>query len=137
MMREWAAIVAGRLVAATSRGLRLGGGTTLPGRAALALAPRIVTTLSSRLPRGVVLISGTNGKTTTARLLGGILDAAGLVTIHNRAGANLLSGIAAALVEQASAFGRPRGEVGLFEVDEATLPAADAATRPRGLLPLT
>jgi len=133
-MLEWAAIAAARLAAVASRGLRLGGGTTLPGRIALALAPRIVSTLSSRLPRGVIVVSGTNGKTTTARLLGGILDAAGLVTIHNRAGANLLSGIAAALVEQASAFGRPRGEVGLFEVDEATLPAVVDATRPRVLI---
>ena len=134
MMREWAAIVAGRLVAATSRGLRLGGGTTLPGRAALALAPRIVSTLSSRLPRGVVLISGTNGKTTTARLLGGILDAAGLVAIHNRAGANLLSGVAAALVEHAGPGGRPHGDIGLFEVDEASLPAVVDATQPRVLI---
>src|SRR3972149_11356703 len=115
MRREWAAIAAARLVAATSRGLRLGGGTTLPGRAALALAPRIVSTLSSRLPRGVVLISGTNGKTTTARLLGGILDTAGLVAIHNRAGANLLSGVAAALVEHAGSGGRPHGAIGPFE----------------------
>lgn len=130
-MRELAAIAAARLVAAASRGLRLGGGTTLPGRIALAVAPRIVSTLSGRLPRGVVVVSGTNGKTTTARLLGGILDAAGVAAIHNRAGANLLSGVAAALVEQATLTGRLRGEVGLFEVDEASLPAVVGATRPR------
>jgi UDP-N-acetylmuramyl tripeptide synthase len=130
-MREWAAIAAARLAAVASRGLRLGGGTTLPGRVALALAPRLVSTLAGRLPQGVVVVSGTNGKTTTARLLSGILDAAGLTAIHNRAGANLLSGIAAALVEHTGATGRPRGQVGLFEVDEATLPAAVEATRPR------
>ncbi len=130
-MRELAAIAAARLATAASRGLRLGGGTTLPGRIALAVAPRIVSTLSHRLPRGVVVVSGTNGKTTTARLLGGILDAAGLAAIHNRAGANLLSGVAAALVEQASVTGQPRGEVGLFEVDEASLPGVVGATRPR------
>lgn len=133
-MREWAAIAAARLAAAASRGLRLGGGTTLPGRLALALAPGILPALTCRLPRGVVVVSGTNGKTTTARLLGGILDAAGLTVIHNRAGANLLSGIAAAMVEHTSATGRPRGDVGLFEVDEAALPAAVEATRPRILI---
>ncbi|MBI3998784.1 MAG: DUF1727 domain-containing protein, partial [Armatimonadetes bacterium] len=95
------------------------------------LAPGIIPDLTGRLSRGAVLISGTNGKTTTARLLGGILDAAGLVVIHNRAGANLLSGIASALVEHTTPGGRPQGDIGLFEVDEATLPAAVEATRPR------
>lgn len=132
--RELAAIAAGRLVAAASRAARLGGGTTLPGRVAIALAPGIVPDLARRLPRGVVLISGTNGKTTTARLLDGVLDAAGLVAIHNRAGANLLSGIASALVARATPGGRLHGDIGLFEVDEATVPAAVEATAPRVLV---
>lgn len=133
-MREVVAIAAGRLAAAASRALGAGGGTTLPGRIALALAPQIATHLSARLARGVALISGTNGKTTTSRLLGGILEASGLAIIHNRAGANLLSGITTALVEGATPGGRLRGEIGLFEVDEATLPAAVAATRPRAVI---
>jgi UDP-N-acetylmuramyl tripeptide synthase len=133
-MRRLAAIAAGQLTAAVSRATRLGGGTTLPGRVAMVLAPGIITEVAGELSRGVVLISGTNGKTTTARLLGGILDAAGLVAIHNRAGANLLSGIASSLVEHATPIGAVRGDVGLFEVDEATLPAAVEATRPRVLI---
>ncbi|MGH2406144.1 MAG: MurT ligase domain-containing protein, partial [bacterium] len=133
-MRRLAAIAAGRLTALGSRAMRLGGGTTLPGRVAMALAPGIITDLAERLPRGVILISGTNGKTTTARLLGGILDAAGLTAIHNRAGANLLSGIASALIERATLSGDVHGEAGLFEVDEATLPVAVEATRPSVLI---
>lgn len=132
-MRDAAAIAAGRLAAAASRTLRLGGGTTLPGRIATAVAPGLVGRASARLPHGVVLISGTNGKTTTARLLGSVFDAAGLVAIHNRAGANLISGIASALVEQVTWTGEPRGDLGLFEVDEATLPAAVDQTRPRAV----
>ncbi len=130
-MRDLVAIAAGRLAATASRALRAGGGTTVPGRIATAVAPGLISTLSARLARGVVLVSGTNGKTTTARLLGGILDSAGLVSIHNRAGANLLSGVASALVESSTLLGRPRGDMGLFEVDEATLPAVVEATRPR------
>lgn len=133
-MRDLVAIAAGRLAAASSRALRAGGGTTVPGRVATAIAPGLIYALSSRLDRGVVLVSGTNGKTTTARLLGGILDSAGLVAIHNRAGANLLSGVASALVESSTLLGRPRGDIGLFEVDEATLPAVVEATRPRVLI---
>ncbi|MGQ0550999.1 MAG: MurT ligase domain-containing protein [Armatimonadota bacterium] len=132
--RRLAAIAAGRLTAVGSRALRLGGGTTLPGRVAMALAPHVVTDLARDLPRGIILISGTNGKTTTARLLGGILEAAGIDPIHNRAGANLLSGIASALVGRATLSGVVRGEAGLFEVDEATLPAAVEASRPRVLI---
>ncbi len=130
-MRKVAAIAAGRLTAAASRATRAGGGTTLPGRVAMTLAPGIIADLSARLTRGAVLVSGTNGKTTTSRLLGGVLEATGLVPIHNRAGANLLSGIASALVSRATLGGRLTGDIGLFEVDEATLPAAVEATRPR------
>jgi UDP-N-acetylmuramyl tripeptide synthase len=130
-MRDAAAIVAARLAAVASRAVRAGGGTTLPGRLAAWVAPGITVRLSGRLPGGVLLVSGTNGKTTTARLLSGILAAAGLRAIHNRAGANLLSGITAALIERSTAAGRPDGEVGLFEVDEFTLPGAVLATRPR------
>jgi UDP-N-acetylmuramyl tripeptide synthase len=130
-MRTVAAFLAARAAAAGSRALRVGGGTTLPGRLALALAPEIVPTLARQLRHGVVLISGTNGKTTTARLVGEIAQAAGLRVVHNRAGANLLSGIAAALLAHATARGRVRGDLGVFEVDEATLPAALLATGPR------
>ncbi|MDR7421297.1 MAG: MurT ligase domain-containing protein [Armatimonadota bacterium] len=129
-MRDAAAILAGRLAARASRALGAGGGTTVPGRVALALAPGLIGRLVARLPGGVVLVSGTNGKTTTARLLDGVLAAAGRTAVHNRAGANLLPGIASALVERAGLDGRPRAEVGLFEVDEFALPAAVEATRP-------
>ncbi|OFX31644.1 MAG: hypothetical protein A2Z07_08745 [Armatimonadetes bacterium RBG_16_67_12] len=129
-MRDAAAVVAARVAATASRAVRAGGGTTLPGRLAMAIAPGIVGRLTARLPRGVVLVSGTNGKTTTARSLSGIFEAGGLAPIHNRAGANLLSGIASALVASSTSGGTPRGDVGLFEVDEFTLPAAVDATRP-------
>jgi UDP-N-acetylmuramyl tripeptide synthase len=129
-MRDAAAIVAARVAALASRALGAGGGTTFPGRLATSIAPGLIGRLAARLDRGAVLVSGTNGKTTTARLLGGIFDAASLPAIHNRAGANLLSGIASALVSSSTLGGRPRGRVGLFEVDEFTLPAAVEATRP-------
>lgn len=129
-MRDAAAILAGRLAARASRALGAGGGTTVPGRVALALAPGLVGRLTARLSGGVALVSGTNGKTTTARLLGGVLEAAGRSVVHNRAGANLLTGIASALVEGVGPSARRRVEIGLFEVDEFTLPAAVEAARP-------
>jgi UDP-N-acetylmuramyl tripeptide synthase len=81
-----------------------------------------------------VVVAGTNGKTTTARLLAHIMEAVGRVPVHNRAGANLAAGIASALVEHADLFGRPSGDVGIFEVDEATVPRVVPHLAPRVMI---
>ncbi len=128
------AIVLAKLAAGLSRALGLGGGTTLPGRVARGIAPDLIGQLARRLPRGALLVTGTNGKTTTARLISHIFSEASLTPVHNRAGANLSAGIAAALVQFASVQGTPRGQVGVFEVDEATVPALQEALKPRVLV---
>jgi len=129
-VRLSAAIALGRATATLSRALHRGGGTTMPGRVARAVEPRVVGLLSRRLPLGSVAITGTNGKTTTARVLAHIMQTLGHRPVHNRAGANLAAGIASALVEHADLLGRPRGDLGIFEVDEATVPRVVPALRP-------
>jgi UDP-N-acetylmuramyl tripeptide synthase len=93
--------------------------------------------LATQLEWGSFLVSGTNGKTTTARMLAALLHDAGFSPLRNRSGSNLMRGVASSLVEDAGLLGnvrtRPRG-IGLFEVDEAALPGLVAALRPRGLL---
>jgi UDP-N-acetylmuramyl tripeptide synthase len=103
----------------------------MPGRVARWVEPRLLQRLSGRLTRGSVVIAGTNGKTTTAHLLAHIMRALGHRPVHNRAGANLAAGIASALVEQADIRGRPQGDLGIFEVDEATVPRVMPALTPR------
>lgn len=98
------------------------------------MAPRALRDLTRQLPLGSAVVSGTNGKTTTTRLIAHILRQAGHHPVHNRAGANLLTGLFSAVVQDASFFGRPRSDVGLFEVDEATLPGALRHIEPRVLL---
>lgn len=82
----------------------------------------------------MAVVSATNGKTTTARMLSAMLRAWGREPVHNRAGANLLTGLASALVAATDARGRVRLSAGLFEVDEATLPRALEELSPRVLV---
>ncbi len=106
----------------------------MPGKVLLRLEPNAIDVLGSRLTRGSVLISATNGKTTTAAMAAAILERAGLRLVHNRSGANMAGGIASTLL--ASAHGREAidGELGLFEVDELWLAQLAAQLRPRVLL---
>jgi lipid II isoglutaminyl synthase (glutamine-hydrolysing) len=120
--RGTAALWAGKLTAALSRGLRRGGGTTLPGDVSRFIDPTILTKLSRSLTDGTVVITGTNGKTTTAALLRHILEARRRPTVANQAGANLIFGVTAALVNRASWTGTLPATSGLFEIDEASLP---------------
>ncbi len=106
-----------------------GGGTTLPGRMLLRMAPDAIERLGSRLTSGATVISATNGKTTTAGMLASALKQAGRTPVHNRAGSNMSWGVATALLEQ-------EGAEGLFEVDEAWLPRMVEALDP-GLIVLS
>ena len=125
------AIAAGKATAATVRRLGRGGGTTLPGRISAALDGGTLSKLSARLPLGSVMVTGTNGKTTTATLVRHLCAGAGIEVAGNRAGANLMSGLTSAMVRYSGLGGRPAAELGVFEVDEAVLPHAVAATTPR------
>jgi UDP-N-acetylmuramyl tripeptide synthase len=110
------------------------GATALPGLVALTVDPDFIRALASTLAHGVVCVSGTNGKTTTARMLADIARTAGWDPIHNRSGSNLDRGVAAALVAQTSWSAEPRGNFGLFEIDEASLPRIVGPLRPRVVL---
>src|SRR5256714_2321910 len=129
-----AALMAGRAAAVLSRRLGRGGGTVIAGHLVPRIAPSALKDVTRALPNGSIVVSGTNGKTTTTRLLSHLLRGAGLRPIHNRAGANLLSGLYTAIAQNTDLRGRPLGDVGLFEVDEATVPAALEHIRPRVLL---
>jgi UDP-N-acetylmuramyl tripeptide synthase len=115
----------------------LGGGTALPGLVAERIDPTIIPDMAAQLGQGCALVTGTNGKTTTARLLRNILQAKGLSTVANRAGSNMMRGIAAALAESANWSGSIRGRgkrIGVFEIDEATLPHAVRSLSPKLVL---
>ncbi|MBP1466905.1 DUF1727 domain-containing protein [Candidatus Chloroploca sp. M-50] len=128
------AVGLGKTTGTLSRMLRIGGGTTLPGRVARLVAPSVLRDLSATLPGGVILLSGTNGKTTTSRMLAEILCANGERVLHNRAGANLITGLTTTALAGTDWRGHPQATIGLFETDEAALPQALAETAPRLVL---
>jgi UDP-N-acetylmuramyl tripeptide synthase len=128
------AIIFGKTTSLLSRQFRLGGGTNFPGAVARRIAPGILHKLTAALPQGVTLLSGTNGKTTTTRMIAELLRADGRRVLHNRAGANLISGLTATALAQSDFHGQPRADIGLFETDEAALPQAIAETQPRLVL---
>jgi lipid II isoglutaminyl synthase (glutamine-hydrolysing) len=121
-------VAAARAAGALSR--RTGrGGTSLPGKVLMRLEPHAISQLAGRLHRGSAVISATNGKTTTAAMVAGILERGGARLVHNRAGANMAGGVATALLD-----GPRDADTGLFEVDEFWLGQVVAQLRPRALL---
>jgi len=134
--RAFAALLAGKASLAASRSLHRGG-TSLPGLVAATLDPGIVRRIASQLGHGSLVVTGTNGKTTTARMLAAIARAAGLRVLHNRSGSNLMRGLASTAIAASSGRGRVSNgaqTVGVFEVDEATLPLALPELQPRAVV---
>ena len=112
-----AAILLGRAARWATR-LR-GGGSAVPGRVLLAIAPRALERAVERMPLGVVFVSGSNGKSTTTNMLVGILRAHGVDVFSNPSGGNLPQGIASALLASVPLSGRLSEEIAVLEVDEA------------------
>jgi UDP-N-acetylmuramyl tripeptide synthase len=122
-LREFIARSAGDL----SRRLGRGGGTTLPGRILLRLDPSALERLGSELTEGSILVSATNGKTTTSTMLATILEETGHSVTANSAGSNMPWGIVTALLDRSEG-------VGLFEVDEAWLPSVARSLDPTAII---
>jgi len=123
-IRAKSAVMTSKLVAATSRMMGRGSGAVIGGKVALRFDPHLLARLAKRLD--VVLVSGTNGKTTTTRLISEALLAAGPVT-SNSLGANMPAGITAALANGS------RARIGVIEVDERYLATVARDTDPRAI----
>lgn len=96
-----------------------GGGSALPGLFVESIDKDFISTCLSRLPQGVVLISGTNGKTTTTKMVVELLEGQGLRVFTNRTGSNFTRGVAAALLGEVDLNGNLSADVAVLELDEA------------------
>lgn len=130
-VRLFAAMTAAKAAYRATRILGKSGGTALPGLIAERIEPRAIAKAARSLPGGAVVVAGTNGKTTTARLLTEMLAAGGRRTLNNGAGSNLSRGIAAAFARDSGPTGTPRAEIAVLETDEAAFPAIVRAVQPR------
>ncbi len=128
-------VVAAKAVGALVRRAGRGGGTSLPGKILMRVEPQAIGLLARRLAHGNVVVSATNGKTTTAAMIASIMERRGHRLVHNRAGANMAGGVASALADAARRGGRTMdGDLGLFEVDEFWLGPLVEQLEPRVLL---
>lgn len=96
-----------------------GGGSALPGLFVEKIDPDFIKRTLSQLPRGVVVISGTNGKTTTTKIVVELLGSQGLKVFTNRTGSNFTRGVAAALLGEVDTSGRLDADIAVLELDEA------------------
>ena len=129
------ALAAGKSAAWATRLVGRGGGTAITGMVARKVDPRILDELV-RIPGvPVVAITGSNGKTTTARFTAALLRGEGITVCHNSAGANLIQGVTSLAVSNASLRGNlPAESVLVAEVDEGALPQVAPETLPRAVL---
>jgi UDP-N-acetylmuramyl tripeptide synthase len=128
------AVAAARVTTFGLRKTGRGGGTATPGLIADFLDPGVLRKVSDRLSRGVIVVAGTNGKTTTSRMIADILEADGSRVVHNRSGSNLLRGVVAAFTDQTDLAGNPKGDVGVVETDEAAFTEIVERIQPKVIL---
>lgn len=97
-------------------GKLIGKGSSLPGKVALKLCPSILTKLT--LPKDIIAITGSNGKTSTVEMVAGILKAAGKEVVYNKEGSNQIEGVTTMLLNNATLSGKVKGDIVLLESDE-------------------
>lgn len=121
-MRNFFLISLGKALSNLSLTLNLGSGSTWPGHLALKANKNFIKHLLKKSGTKVILIAGTNGKTTTSTLIRHILHVYGKKVIQNNSGANLLNGIASTLLLNTDKRGVLHADYAIFEVDENSLP---------------
>jgi UDP-N-acetylmuramyl tripeptide synthase len=120
-IRYLLAIWVGKSVQAVLTLLGRSAGGTWPGEIAIRVAPRILRFFAAQLPT-IILVAGTNGKTTTTKMIQTILSFSGKGVVRNESGANLDNGIVSTFLKDSKLTGRLRSRYFIFEVDEASLP---------------
>jgi len=117
----WITSIIAKILSKILSVLNIGSGGTLPGYIILKFIPSILNQFSGKF-KSVILISGTNGKTTTTKIVSSVLKDLGYKVISNSSGSNLERGVVTTLLNNTDFIGRPGGDIAVLEVDEFNLP---------------
>jgi lipid II isoglutaminyl synthase (glutamine-hydrolysing) len=135
-IRLGAAVFTAKTITTAIRTLKLGAASVLPGTIGKRLHPRILALLSQQIKHGVIVVAGTNGKTTTSLLLRDMLEKDGWKVVHNEAGANLVNGLITTLLENTNLIGNLKADFGILEVDENVIPLVLPQLQPKYIMAL-
>ncbi len=116
-MKNRILIIIGKIIQAISR--LKGGGSALPGLVMEKINPNFISNMLKGLKYGVVVISGTNGKTTTTKMVVELLESQGLNVFSNKTGSNFVRGVGAAILSEANWSGKLEADIAVLELDEA------------------
>ena len=120
-MRKIFAVTVGKILLKIIRLFKIGGGSALPGLLIEKIYPGILSCFSSGFfEKGIIVVTGTNGKTTTAWLISNVLEKNGLRVLNNFTGSNLPRGIISSIIEKTGILNKKKFDFGVFEVDEAS-----------------
>jgi UDP-N-acetylmuramyl tripeptide synthase len=107
-------------------------GTSLPGLVAEKIDPGLLTKLAkNNFSKGVIVVTGTNGKTTASKMIADVMKSQGISFIRNQAGSNMPRGIITTILQNSDSKGRCEADMALFEVDEAYVPAICLQLKPK------
>lgn len=130
------AVATAKMITAIVKFFKLGAASVLPGEIASKFHPQLLRLLSQQLKQGLILVVGTNGKTTTSLLLKDILVNKGYKIIHNSTGANLINGLITCLIINSNFWGKLNADYAILEVDENVLPLVLKQCNPTHILAL-
>ena len=133
-MRYLPAILIGRAARVLIRYVRPGGGSALPGLILSKVAPRLLAKTFASFPDGVVVVTGSAGKSTTTKMLVAIVRAHGKAVFTNPSTANITQGFYSAVIERSDLLGRIPGDVAILEMDEGHAASLTEIFRPRGVV---
>ncbi len=109
-------------------------GSDIPGKIALKIAPGLLRELARHVEGDIFMVTGTNGKTTTSNMIAAVFQEQGVRYVHNRVGANMLTGVTTAFIEKTNWLGTSRFDTAILETDEGYVPVLFEHLHPRRLL---